>query len=375
MRIGLSMKKKKILIIGFIVALMLAIPLSILALKGQQVTTSKATPATTLSFSAPGKAIAIGDNFNLDVLINPGNNQVSFVQLVVQYDGAKLKATGIKPNSTAFPVTLETPDPKCDGGPSCSIAITVSVGADPTKVVTAATTVATISFTAVAGTNGTPTQVTFSSGSTKVYSTAGTDQPSENVLASSQPASIDIGGGATPTIAPTDTPTPTAAPTAPTSSPTPAPTTSSNQSPVCSSLSLSATTGSTPLTLTLTAAGSDADGTISKATFNFGDGQTQDIVSGGGIGSGTASVQITHTYSTAGSFTATSLFTDNNGAISDTATCSQILTVNAGAQATGSATPTPIKSLPKTGPEHIVIGIGIFGILLSIFGGFILFGM
>lgn len=372
------MKKRKLLIIGFIITLLFAIPATVFYLKTQQTQTkSNATPATTLSFSTLSQPVSVGQNFSLDVIMNPGSNQVSFVTLTLNYDGSKLKRgdKGIVPNATAFPTTLEGPVYDQCSGNNCTMSITVSVGADPTKVITSTTTIATINFQAIAATNGTPTVVSFGQ-STKVLSIGPSDQPSENVLSSSTPANIDIlssspstspTSGATPTSAPSDTPVPSST-TAPTQG-------ASNQSPVCTSLAVSTASGSAPLSTTFTAIGSDPDGTVSKVTFNYGDGAVQDVTTGSGIGTNSVNAQVSHTYQSGGSFTATALLTDNSGAISDTTTCTQNISVTGSvAQASGSATPTLTPKL-ITGPRETIIGIGALGVILSAIGAFLIFGL
>lgn len=373
------MNKKKILIIGFIVALIIAIPATILVLKQQTQTQSKATPATTLSFSTLSNPVTVGQNFSMDIIMNPGSNQVSFVTLSLQYDGSKIKrlSNGIVPNATAFPTTLEGPIYDQCSGNNCTMAITISVGADPTKVITATTTIATVNFQAIATTNGTPTQITFGQ-ATKVLSIGPSDQPSENVLSSSTPGqvtivdnspSVTVTGTPVPTNAPTDTPVPTNPP-APTSG-------STNQPPACSSLALSQNSGQAPLAITLTANGTDSDDTISKVTFNFGDGAVQDVTTGGGIGTNSVSAQVSHTYNNGGTFTATALMTDSRGSISDTTTCSQTVTVTSAsgsATITGTVTPTVTPKL-ITGPAETIMGIGAVGIILSLVGSFLIFGL
>lgn len=375
------MNKKRILIIGFVVTLLIVIPITLFALTSNQKqnVTSKATPATTLSFSTLSQPVNVGQSFNLDIIMNPGSNQVSFVKLFINYDSSKItKGTqGIAPNATAFPTTLEGPVYNQCTGNNCTMSITLSVGADPTKVVTQTTTVATVNFQAVASTGTGTTQVTFGT-QTQVLSIAASDQPSENVLSTTTPANItinDAGAGS-------GTPIPTGTGGTGTPTPTTGVTGGTNQSPVCSSLAVDMATGSAPLTSNFTATGNDPDGTVSKVTFNFGDGSVQDVTSGGGIGTNSINAQLSHIYQSSGSFTATAILTDNQGAISGASACTQVITVSAGtgtasATPTQTGTPTVTKSptLPPTGPGIELIGFGIFGIVLSIVGGFLLFGL
>src|SRR5207249_5067117 len=80
-------------------------------------------------------------------------------------------------------------------------------------------------------------------------------------------------------------------------------TASSPNTPPTAVVSATPTSGTAPLTVSFNGAGSsDPDGSIASYQWNFGDG---------GTASG-ASVQ--HTYTTAGTFTATLTVTDNRGA-------------------------------------------------------------
>lgn len=357
---------KKILLLGLIVVLLAAIPLTVYFVQRQQEVRTQAQKSTILSFAPPTFPATEGETFNLDVSMNPAQNLVSFVKLDLSYDSTKLATSSaqstcgdaICPNTSAFPSVLE--------GPIYSpgkISLTLSVGADPTKVVQSTTKVATITFSAKAATGTSATQVLFGN-DTQVLSTATTDQASENVLSTTSPASITIAPGeVTPTPAPVDlTPTPTGTSSA------------SQNAPVCTSLDADKDpTGPPPLSLTFTANGSDSDGTIQKITFNFGDGPVQDILQGGGIGSASASVQIAHTYNTSGTFQASAVVTDDSNATSNPTSCTKTVTV---AQA---IPPTPTEVPPVTltppGPGEVILGVGIAGIVLSVVGAALFFAL
>src|SRR5262249_6792261 len=133
-----SFSGKRIFIIGFIVVLLAGIPLTLYLLQKQQEVRSRAEKSTTISFSPDSSATnpiqkQIGDSIPLDVMVNPGTNQVTFVKLEVQYDPDKLAtmgATTVQVNTSAFPGQGE--------GPIYSpgkITFTINVGPDPTKVI------------------------------------------------------------------------------------------------------------------------------------------------------------------------------------------------------------------------------------------------
>ena len=188
------------------------------------------------------------------------------VRLEIQYDSSKLataSGTGgepaFEPNKTAFPTINEGPVYE-DG----KILVSLSVGSDLTKAIQTPTEIGTLHLKALAGTD-TPTQVIYGT-QTQVLSIGTSDQASEDVLSSSTPAIIDI---VTPAVVepPTDTPTPTI-------------TEATNQIPACASLTADVTSGAAPLTVNFTAVGTDNDGVINKADFDFGDGNTASVTDG-----------------------------------------------------------------------------------------------
>lgn len=212
---------KKILLLGFIFVLLVAIPLTVYILQKQQEVRSRAVAATKLYFTEPGKTTpplttlqkTVGETFDLDIIVNPGTNQnqVSFIALNITYDGSKLDVVDskLRVNETAFPAILKAPSYT-----SGNASVTVSIGADPAKVITTVTKVGTITFKVTARSTTDPTISIAFTGS-QVLSIASSDQPSENVLADSTPLLLTIvpAAGATPTATPT--PKPSAAPTAP----------------------------------------------------------------------------------------------------------------------------------------------------------------
>lgn len=351
--------KKKLLLVGFIFVLLAAIPLTVYILQKQQETRSKAAASTTLQLSSVSGQV--GQEVGVDLTIKPGSNQVSFVKVSLSYDSSKLAttSTSFEVNSTAFPVVLEGPIYSNN-----AISITLSTGADISKIIQSDTKVGTIKFKALAPAS--PTQITFGA-DTQVLSVSSADTPSENVLQNKIPGSITITGVAT----------------------TPVP----GQIPVCTGLNLDRNqSGVTPFSIVFTALGTDSDGTITKATFNYGDGPIQDITQTGGIGTNSVNVQSSHTYVNAGSFTATVQFTDNTGNVSALGTCTKTVTVTAssttpqptsplGVSPTEAPTPTAIviptnsPTVPpgtqltaSPGPGDIFVVTGVAGVILSVIG-------
>src|SRR3989344_8649284 len=189
-----SSQTKKILIFASLILVIIGIPLTVSLLQQQQNTRSKALASTTLSFSpssSSGNPIieTVGGTTSLSVIINPGSNDVSFVQLDILFDPTKFQA-GSSPfvrNTTAFPQLLSGPTVT-----SGKISVQLSIGSDPTKVIQTTTSAGTVNLAAIAPTSGS-TQVSFGS-STTVLSLAPADGPSENVLSSTTPAYVSIAG-------------------------------------------------------------------------------------------------------------------------------------------------------------------------------------
>ncbi|MBI4080183.1 MAG: hypothetical protein HY430_00240 [Candidatus Levybacteria bacterium] len=184
----------------FIVLLLLvSLPVILLGIRNSTENRSKAQQATTLSLVPAGPVQKnIGDTFTLDVMVNPGVNLVSFVKVLIQYDATKFQVSsgGFAINQEAFPATLE--------GPSYTpglITASVSIGNDVSKVVQTPTRVATITFKALASTNGTASQISFDTQS-EILSVAPSEQAAENVLASTQPALVTVQAAPTATPAP-----------------------------------------------------------------------------------------------------------------------------------------------------------------------------
>lgn len=402
---------KKLFLIGFIAVLLAVIPVTVYFLQKQTQTKSGATKATTLYFALPGTTEQINSlqknngngPFSLDVIMNPGTNQVIASTLYITYDPTVLSVQNppglqrAQEGTQGFTSTL--------AGPTYGngyATISMAVGVDVTKILTTTQKIATISFNII-GTSSSNSQIAFDETKTGVTSSV---DPEVNVLSTTHPVLLTLSGTGpsdTPTLTLTPTPTgsitPTPSPTGPTpTGPTPTPTNTltptptgtgiSNQVPVCTGLNVDRTTsGTAPFSITFTANGNDPDGTITKVTFDFGDGPVTDVTSGGGIGTKTVSTQIAHTYNNSGTFKAKATLTDDKNGISTTSdSCSQTITVTGGTSGGGggsttepTATPVIIASNPTAtpatigspGPEDTVIGAGVLGLGIAILGGII----
>ncbi|MBI4098142.1 MAG: hypothetical protein HY426_03805 [Candidatus Levybacteria bacterium] len=374
-----NFSKKKLLLIGFLFIILLVIPLTVYLVGQQQELRSRANPNTTLSFVPAEATASVGAKINFDVWVAPGSNQVNFIKLVVKYDGTKLSATEesfvINPASNLSilqgPVVGEAGD---------DLSVILSIESDPTKVIQQDTKVGTITFDVTAPSD-TPTQISFDDTKIEIRSLSGANQDAfdENVFLNGVPATLTIQSGGEVTPTPTAEASPSPSPTIETS-PTPTSTQSAegatpsdNQAPVCESLVTDRSPdGAAPLSITFTVNGSDTDGTISKATFSFGDGTIEDETTGGGIGTDTVNIQKAHTYNNAGAFTASALLTDDGSGVSDNTNCTVSVSVTdgSGGQASEAATP-----LPATGPTETIVGAGLLGGVLFIIGALLFFAL
>src|SRR3989344_1374309 len=312
----MNILNRKFFILGIVALILVTIPLTIYFIKKQQEVRSQAEASSTLSFIPSQKTDAhLEEDFSLVVEVNPGQNVVSVVRMQVKYDPTKLELKTATP-SAPFTQTLEALTIS-----SGNATVAFGIGADVTQAIQQTpTTVATLVFKPLATTGTTPTIISFENtdpNQTQVLSLSAADNPGENVLATTNTAAITIlAAGVGPDTTPIVTATPTATLT-PTRTPTPQPTSppvATNALPICSSLGINnAASGTAPYSLTFTANGSDSDGTLSKATFSFGEGVAQDVTVGGGIGTATISAQASHSYSTAGTFQASATLTDDKG--------------------------------------------------------------
>lgn len=384
------MNGKKFFLLGFIVVLLIVIPLTVYLAQKQQEVKSHAAPNTTLSFQQTSTSpVVVNNPVTLDLYLDPhsGANLVSFLNLTLKYDPKYLGSPIFTPPGADSLLVPGNSAPVIDQANGL-IQETFSVGSGGGSV-SSKVKLGTFQFTAIATTSAdTPTQITFDG--TKAYSANPTDPSSQNVFlaGSSTPASIVIVEAASSTPTPTPTPLPT----------------SVGAGPVCQGLTADRTaSGNAPLDISLTATGNDSNATISKITFNFGDGPTQDITQNGGIGTSSISVQVAHTYHNPGSYTASVILTDSNNAVSSVGTCSLPITVFAASSTggtggtgtgSGSAETTPsqiagttqtpsetpqntvtLKPTLTTGPNGKIIGAGAIGAILSILGAALFFGL
>ena len=376
--------KNKYFILGNIALLLAAIPLTLLFISRQQDVRSRAAPTTRITL-APTILTFEGDNCteqSLAVNLDPGENLVSTVELFLTYDATKFNIS-ISPNKNIFPSEDEVlRGPTVQNGQA---SVVLNIGSNVTNAIQAPVDIATITVVPIAATADGPANISIDSSKTRVLSLSDNDEATENVFLSGGQAAVSVNAscieGAPEEVGPSPSPTPTGGvggggSLTPTATPSISPTAGANQSPICSTVTTSpSNSGNAPFVMTLSAQGTDSDGTISKATFNFGDNTIQDIFEG--LGTAAVTTQLAHTYQAVGSYSASVVFTDNGGAVSSscttnisvlagTTTPTPTATAGAGIQPTATATPTPtIENPGGIGTTIAVIG----GLLLVILGG------
>ena len=219
------------------VVVLVTVPIFVFVAQQRQQTKSKASASTTLSFEPASTAIKVGDILTLNIILDPGAstaspNQVSFVKLSINFDPAKFTAANgcIAANNISNTLTTILEGPICEAGKA---SISLSIGADPIKIVTKRTKIAILQIKASAVTEGNnPSSITFdiANNNTQVLSIASGDRTNENVLSNllstNTPALITINSApSAQETNPTATPTPisTTAPSASTGNPAPTP--------------------------------------------------------------------------------------------------------------------------------------------------------
>lgn len=349
---------KKILLIGFVVVLLIAIPLIVYLVSEQQKTKTSVVPSTSLSLTPASQSVETGANANFDININPNSNSVSFVKVYINYDSTRLaiEEGGFVPNTASFQSLVQ--GPVFEPG---TISVTLSIGANAPPV-TASTKLGTLTFKTLPLAETTSTQVTFGN-QTQVLSVGEASQFNENLLSMTSPATISIEAVVPPEVsipAPTTNPSQSATSSG-VSLATPA---SAAEAPICSSFTADrALTGIVPYNVNFTFIGTSS-ANILKATFNFGDGQVRELTQADGIGLTSLNSLTSHIYNSSGTFSAFGIITDVNGAVSQVGTCTLILTINP--SGSGSAVPLP-SPLPPTGPSNF-IAIGVIGFFIVIIG-------
>lgn len=366
--------RKKAFVIGFLLLLLIAIPVTVFLVQRQQELRSRAEPATTITFDPTSKSVKTNDSFSVNVVMDTAVNSVATAEIYITFDAGKLNVIELKPGSF-MPHALVEPTFDNNSGTGFIAVDTLSADASPsdvpfTKRSDGPKPVAVITFKAKAETGSTPTTVGFSQQTKAFGETSGTLEPTSLILTSSLANVSKITISAVVTTTPTPTPG----------------IIGTNKPPVCNSLTASPATGSAPLTVTLTANASDQDNDILSALFTFGDGQTQTVDKN--IGQ-TGSIQVSHVYQNVGSASTQAIVRDRDGAVSTA--CANTITVAAGTITPGvggavtptptplaagsTATPTAVPTIPVTGDITPTTLLTIAGAALVVIGAILFFAL
>jgi Mg-chelatase subunit ChlD len=187
-------RKKTFVLGGFILLALIILPITLFFFQQQQVTRSNAEKTVDITFepsvsqTSPELQIPAGSTFSLDVYVDPGANSVSYVKLEMLYDQTKFKpAGGFIPDQNIFSQVVEGPIDQPG-----KLTATLSIGTDLTKALKTKTKIGTLSLKALesASTDGTSV-ISFGDGS-QALSVSGNSSYGENVIASTQPVSIQL---------------------------------------------------------------------------------------------------------------------------------------------------------------------------------------
>lgn len=190
--------KRKIFYFVFVLSIVAGTILTLSQINKTQNTRSRAAGSTTISLVPATSSKQVGDTVDLDMMVNPGSNLITFVKFEIQFDPAHLQLASnpFTLNTTDFPMKLQGPIKTAN-----TLGESVSIGADPTKLIQKPTKIGTVHFTTIASTNSTPTNVIFTE-LTQALSAGSQDKYSDNVLSGTTPASIAIGGSGNTTPTP-----------------------------------------------------------------------------------------------------------------------------------------------------------------------------
>ncbi len=185
-------KKKVIAILGGLLAIV-GLVVTVFLVNRVQDLRGRAEKSTTISLNPPAQEVAPGENATLDVVLNPGTNQVNFVKLYVKYDSSSfIDQDNVFELDPASGMRLvEQPTMTTPG----ELVITLDVGSDPTKVIRTTQRLGTINIQAMGDAKSGESDVTIDTSRTQVRSIEAKDAFNENVLANVSNAKITITGG------------------------------------------------------------------------------------------------------------------------------------------------------------------------------------
>lgn len=190
----ITLSKKVLIAVTGLLLLIVGLIVAIILTNRPQEIRQRAERATKLSLMPDQATVAAGNDLSLDVQVDPGVNQVNFIQFEIDYDWAifKVDVQSFKLNSASGLSLLK--DPEVPTGPPGIITVTLSIEGNPSNVISSAKTIGTIILRARDDAKGEST-VRFNETNTLVRSIGGNDPSTQNVLSSTSGSHITIGAG------------------------------------------------------------------------------------------------------------------------------------------------------------------------------------
>lgn len=354
---------KKVFLYFFIGIILIGIPITVFLVGKNQDVRKRAAPATTLSFDPISLTTKVGDEFDLNVKIDPASNQVISTQLDVVYDPAKLEAISFKNGPLTPSIILSQ---KID--PLGKALIKVGAQSNASPIVTPGI-VAVLHMKALAASQ-TPVSVRFLADPDTYVNALG--EEGKNVLVGTLPANITIhnadGTPATdvsPTLASNPTATPSSTPVlTPTLSPTQSATDSGEASP--SAVSITSIKENEQINTDVPVIrGKGAPGSTITIIIHSTDSQTATVT----VDENGNWVYTTNTPLAPGPHTVEAMSTDPATGVTQTTTIAFVVASGAGGEGVASGSAIPATGTVETTLLFISIGVLfiISGALLPLF--------
>lgn len=186
-------RKRKIFTVLAGVLAIVGLVITIFLVQRVQEIRSRAEKSTTLTLAPPNQNVDPGKDAELDVMMDPGVNQVNFVKFTINFDPEIFD-----PSLVVFNVNEDSPleeisEPVLSEDGQATF--TLNIGSDATKVVRETIKLGTLILPVKDEAQAGEAEVSFNEDETQVRSVRSQDTFAENVLSSTTPATVTIGGG------------------------------------------------------------------------------------------------------------------------------------------------------------------------------------
>lgn len=189
-----SIRKRTVLIGGFILLTLVVLPITLFYFQQPQQTQTHAEKSVVLSYEPSSSQtnsqlqIPAGSTFTLDVYLDPGTNSVSFVKLDMDYDATKFEpAGGFIPDSTIFPQVVEGPI-----NTPGKIEATLSIGTNLSSAIKTKVKIGTLALKALDNVPANTTSVISFDPDSQALSVSSNSSYGENVIANTTPVTVQI---------------------------------------------------------------------------------------------------------------------------------------------------------------------------------------